>query len=61
MASMENVEEICNMIAAFGIGITDYKLVDVLVKKIRSYSENGWSNKKILGRVIARENIVRIY
>lgn len=37
MASMENVEEICNMIAAFGTGITDYKLVDVSVEKVVSH------------------------
>ena len=37
MASMENVEEICNMIAAFGTGITDYKLVDVSADKVVSH------------------------
>lgn len=34
MADMENVEEICNMIAAFGTGITDYKLVEVSAEKV---------------------------
>lgn len=36
MASMENVEEICKMIAAFGTGITDYKLVTVPVDRVMS-------------------------
>lgn len=34
MADTENVEEICRMIAAFGTGITDFKMVDVPVEKV---------------------------
>lgn len=37
MADTENVEEVCNMIAAFGTGITDYKLVDVPVERVLSH------------------------
>lgn len=34
MANTENVEEICKMIAAFGTGITDFKVVDVPIEKV---------------------------
>lgn len=34
MASLENVEEVCNMIAAFGTGITNYQLVEVPPEKV---------------------------
>ncbi|MBP3702445.1 MAG: ATP/GTP-binding protein [Lachnospiraceae bacterium] len=37
MADTDNVEEICNMIAAFGTGITDYKMVDVPVERVLSH------------------------
>lgn len=34
MAKTENVEEICRIIAAFGTGITDFKMVEVPVEKV---------------------------
>lgn len=34
MAETENVEEICRIIAAFGTGITDFKMVEVPVEKV---------------------------
>ncbi len=34
MAETENVEEICRMIAAFGTGITDFRMVEVPVEKV---------------------------
>ena len=40
MASMENVDEICDMIAAFGTGITDYKLVEVPVENVLAHIPN---------------------
>ena len=40
MASMENVDEICDMIAAFGTGITDYKLVEIPVKNVLAHIPN---------------------
>lgn len=40
MASMENVDEICDMIAAFGTGITDYKLVEVPVENVLVHIPN---------------------
>ena len=40
MASMENVDEICDMIAAFGTGITDYKLVEIPVENVLAHIPN---------------------
>lgn len=37
MADTENVEEVCNLIAAFGTGITGFKMVDVPVEKVISH------------------------
>ena len=37
MASLKNVEEVCNMIAAFGTGITNYQLVEVPPEKVISH------------------------
>ena len=37
MANLENVEEVCNMIAAFGTGITNYQLVEVPPEKVISH------------------------
>ncbi len=37
MADTENVEEVCHMIAAFGTGITDYRLVEIPVEKVFSH------------------------
>lgn len=37
MADTENVEEVCNLISAFGTGITGFKMVDVPVEKIISH------------------------
>lgn len=34
MAKTENVEEICRIIAAFGTGITDFKMVEVPIEKV---------------------------
>ena len=41
MAETENVEEICRMIAAFGTGITDFKMVEVPVEKILGHLPKG--------------------
>lgn len=37
MAETENVEEVCRMIAAFGTGITGFKMVEVPVEKVIRY------------------------
>lgn len=40
MAETGNVEEICRIIAAFGIGITDFKMVEVPIEKVLGHLPN---------------------
>lgn len=49
MAETENVEEICRIIAAFGTGITDFKMVEVPVEKVL-----GHFPKRIQEELISR-------
>lgn len=36
MANAENVREVCNIISAFGTGITDFKMVEIPIEKLIS-------------------------
>ena len=48
MADTKNVEEVCNLIAAFGTGITGFKMVEVPTEKVLSHLPKG-----------VRENVVK--
>lgn len=50
LAQMNNVEEVCRLISAFGTGITDFKMVDVPIDKIMESIPDAYK-KRILSDI----------
>lgn len=58
MANSKNIEEVCNMIAAFGTGITDFQVIEVPIEQVVSHLSKK-RREELLSQLEKNTNLMR--